>query len=101
VGNPLLDPHRSQSQVVAEWFNTAAFAMPAAGTDGNAGRNILDGHGSRDIDQRFQYGQPHHPQLRAGDHCERQSGRDEFGAVWQIRNAADMRQVQLELRPPF
>jgi hypothetical protein len=50
VGNPLLDPHRSQSQVVAEWFNTAAFAMPAAGTDGNAGRNILDGPGSRDID---------------------------------------------------
>jgi hypothetical protein len=29
------------------WFDTAAFRMPARGTFGNAGRNILDGDGSQ------------------------------------------------------
>jgi hypothetical protein len=31
------------------WFNPAAFAFPAFGTFGNAGRNILDGPGYRNI----------------------------------------------------
>jgi hypothetical protein len=31
------------------WFNTAAFAMPAFGTFGNAGRNILDGPGYANV----------------------------------------------------
>ena len=35
VGNPFLDPNRSRSDVTAAWFNTAAFAVPPAGTDGN------------------------------------------------------------------
>ncbi len=38
VGNPSLG-----TQSVAEWFNTAAFAVPAAYTFGNAGRNLLRG----------------------------------------------------------
>ncbi|MBI3403930.1 MAG: TonB-dependent receptor [Acidobacteria bacterium] len=33
------------NQTAAQWFNTAAFTMPAFGTFGNAGRNILDGPG--------------------------------------------------------
>ena len=32
------------------WFNTAAFIRPAAGTFGNAGRNILTAPGFQDID---------------------------------------------------
>lgn len=40
IGNPeLSNPNTLQ------WFNTAAFAFPAPGTFGNAGRNILDGPG--------------------------------------------------------
>jgi len=40
VGSPALaDPGPGA------WFNTAAFAFPAPGTFGNAGRNILDGPG--------------------------------------------------------
>ncbi len=50
VGNPYLDPSRSRATVSAEWFNTAAFLLPPKGTDGTAGRNILDGPGNRDAD---------------------------------------------------
>jgi hypothetical protein len=32
-----------------QWFNTAAFSMPAYGTFGNAGRNILEGPGYRNV----------------------------------------------------
>ena len=31
------------------WFNTSAFAVPAFGSFGNAGRNILDGPGYQNI----------------------------------------------------
>jgi hypothetical protein len=40
AGAPQLDNPGSGA-----WFNTAAFAFPAPGTFGNAGRNILDGPG--------------------------------------------------------
>ena len=33
------------SRSTDRWFNTAAFAFPAPGTFGNAGRNIVDGPG--------------------------------------------------------
>ena len=32
-----------------QWFNTSAFVFPAFGTFGNAGRNILDGPGYRNV----------------------------------------------------
>ena len=32
-----------------EWFNTAAFSLPAFGTFGNAGRNILEGPGYQNV----------------------------------------------------
>jgi hypothetical protein len=32
------------------WFNTAAFARPANGTDGDSGRNIVQGPGSKNVD---------------------------------------------------
>jgi hypothetical protein len=49
-GNAVLDPHRSRAAVTAMWFNTAAFSLPAAGADGNAGRDILDGPGTKNVD---------------------------------------------------
>ncbi|MSO57054.1 MAG: TonB-dependent receptor [Acidobacteria bacterium] len=33
----------------SQWFNTAAFSMPAYGTFGNAGRNILEGPGYQNV----------------------------------------------------
>jgi len=46
VGNPTSGFHQS----IAEWFNTAAFAQPAGGVVGNAGRNILRGPGLNNWD---------------------------------------------------
>jgi hypothetical protein len=45
VGDPSLS-HRS----TAEWFNTAAYAVPTFGTYGNAGRNSLRGPNYWDLD---------------------------------------------------
>ncbi len=44
VGNPELT-----SRSTDRWFNTAAFAFPAPGTFGNAGRNIIDGPGYQSV----------------------------------------------------
>lgn len=44
VANPRLD-----DPTVERWFNTDAFDMPAFGTFGNSGRNILDGPGLQNI----------------------------------------------------
>ena len=35
---------------LGKWFNTAAFAVPAAGTYGNSGRNSLEGPGTKTVD---------------------------------------------------
>lgn len=41
----LVGTARLSDPTPAQWFNTAAFAVPQFGTFGNAGRNILDGPG--------------------------------------------------------
>ena len=50
VGDPYLDPDRDRALVIARWFNTAAFAQNAIGTDGNTARNLMDGPGIRNVD---------------------------------------------------
>ena len=37
-------------RTLGKWFNTAAFAVPAAGKWGNSGRNILQGPGTKSVD---------------------------------------------------
>lgn len=46
--NVVGDPRLGQRST-AQWFNTAAFALPPQGTFGNAGRNILDGPGYQNV----------------------------------------------------
>jgi hypothetical protein len=43
IGNPNLPGGRSRAQQIAQWFNTAAFAINGIGTYGTAGYDILDG----------------------------------------------------------
>lgn len=50
VGNPFLADDRSRAEKVSAWFNRSAFALPAAGTYGNLGRNVLSNPPSFGID---------------------------------------------------
>ncbi len=50
VGAPNLDSGRAADR----WFNTEAFALPAPFTFGNAGRNIVYGPGSAEVDVSLQ-----------------------------------------------
>jgi hypothetical protein len=50
VGDPDLDHGRARGELIEGWFNTAAFALPALGTNGTGGRNIVDGPGYRNVD---------------------------------------------------
>ena len=50
VGNPYLASGRSRDDQMAAYFNPAAFAIPALGTYGNFGRNVIVGPGSYNLD---------------------------------------------------
>ena len=112
VGNPALDPHRSRSDVTAMWFNTSLFSVGANGTDGTAGRNILNAPGSKNVDIGM------FRDFRIKERLKLQA-RGEFTNAFnlvnldkptltfssnlfgQIRNALPMRQVQVGLRLTF
>jgi hypothetical protein len=114
-GNPALDPHRSRAAVTAQWFNTADFSLPAAGTDGNAGRDILDGPGTKNVDlglfRNFRFAERFNLQARGEFtnvfnlvNLSNPNGtfstavNNNFG---KILTAGTMRQVQLGLRLTF
>jgi hypothetical protein len=50
VGDPEMDHGRPEGELIEGWFNTAAFALPATGTNGTAPRSVVDGPGYRNID---------------------------------------------------
>jgi len=112
VGAPYLDPHRSRAAVSGEWFNTAAFAKPAAGTDGNLARNLLDAPGVKNIDggifRNFKFKERMTLQARGEFtnffnlvNLNAPTATLSSAQFGQIRTAAAMRQVQLGLRLTF
>jgi outer membrane receptor protein involved in Fe transport len=112
IGNPYLDPHRSRAAVTAAWFNTAAFGAVANGTDGNAGRNILDGPGLHTVDLGIFriFGIREYMKLEArGEitnflnmvNLNNPTATQSSALFGQIRSAGEMRQVQLGLRLTF
>jgi hypothetical protein len=50
IGNPHLESSRTRSDLIAQYFDPAAFALPPVGAYGNAGRNLLIGPGSWNLD---------------------------------------------------
>jgi hypothetical protein len=50
VGDPNLPTDRPRSQLVREWFNTAAFAFPGNGVLGNASKSVGTGPGFMNFD---------------------------------------------------
>ena len=54
IGDPALSSNRSTQDKMAQWFSPSAFRRNAAGTYGNAGRDIIIGPGSWNWDLSFQ-----------------------------------------------
>jgi hypothetical protein len=50
VASPPQYTSGSESQRIAQWFTTSSFTMPQANSFGNAGRNILIGPGTFNVD---------------------------------------------------
>jgi hypothetical protein len=53
VGAPTLSTSRSRNDLIQQFFNTAAFAVPPLGSPGNSGRNNLWGPGASNTDLSF------------------------------------------------
>lgn len=112
VGNPYLDPSRSRSDVIAQWFNTAAFVQNPIGTDGTSARNFLDGPGYRDVDlgifRDVAFKESVKLQFRAEFtnffnlvSLNQPNSTQSSTSFGQITSAHDMRQLQLGLRLTF
>jgi hypothetical protein len=104
-----LDPGQRN---IDRWFNTAAFANPPAYTFGTAGRNIIDGPGTRaftlSMTKAFRVVEHHQLQLRAEfynlfNHPLFGLPNTTFGVVGfgTIRGAGGERQLQFGLRYSF
>ena len=112
VGNPYLDPSRPRSQVVAQWFNIAAFAANPIGTDGTSARNLMDAPGFRNVDmglfRNFAIYERARLQFRAEFtnffnlvSLNAPNAALTSSTFGQITTARDMRQLQLGLRLAF
>jgi hypothetical protein len=109
VGDPYLDPDRARAEKLAKWFNTSAFARPAFGTDGNAGRNIIEGPGRKTLNlglfRSFSITEGMKLQLRLEAtnalnmvNLSNPSTALNSATFGQIRSARNMREAQVGLR---
>jgi len=99
-------------KTVQQWFNTAAFAIPAAGTFGNSGRNVIQGPGLVQADislsRNFMFKERFRLQFRAEafdalnhPNFNLPASTIDAGNFGQITSAADPRQIQLGLKLNF
>jgi hypothetical protein len=113
IADPRLDGGRPREELIEQWFNTAAFVLPAVGADGTASRGIVVGPGYRNVDlglyRDIRFGSDMVLQLRA----ESQNafnivnlqnpglGLNAPATFGKIRTARDMRRIQLGARLSF
>jgi len=112
VGDPYLPSGRSRDEQMAAYFNASAFAIPALGTFGNFGRNVLIGPGSYILDfalfKAFRFTERKELQFRwemfnALNHANLNNPRSNIGAVrpGQIDGTSGPRIMQMGLRFVF
>jgi len=112
IGNPYLPSGRSRDEQMAGYFNTAAFTLPALGTYGNFGRNVLQGPGTYNLDfaifKGFRFAERRELQYRwemfnALNHANLGNPRANIGAVrpGQIDSTSAARIMQMGLRFVF
>jgi hypothetical protein len=113
VGDPELDHGRPEEELIEMWFNTAAFALPAAGADGTASRSIVDGPDRTSFDlglfKDIRLGGSLMLQLRAEatnlfntvNYSNPGTALNAPTTFGKIRTAGDMRQIQLGARLSF
>ena len=113
IGNPTLDSGRPREELIEQWFDTTAFAQPAIGLDGTAGRNIVEGPGYRNVDlgvfRDIRFGGRTTVQFRVEatnvlnivNLTNPGTALNAPTAFGKIRSARDMRRIQLGARVSF
>ena len=112
IGDPTLSGDRSRAEKILQFFDPTAFANPAPGTYGNAGRNILIGPGNWNLDfalfKKFGLTETSELQFRwemfnAFNHANFLNPRTNINAArpGQIESASSPRIMQFGLRMVF
>ena len=112
IGDPKLDSGRPREELIEQWFNTAAFAQPALGTDGTAGRSIVEGPGYRNVDlglfrdigwaaARVQFRMEATNVFNTVNLQNPDTNLNARATFGRIRSARDMRRIQLGARFSF
>jgi len=90
TGDPKLDTNRSRDQLMAGYFDPSKFVLPASGSYGDAGRNLLTGPGNWNLDfalfKKFPLSERRQLQLRwemfnAFNHANLNNPRSNIAAV--------------------
>jgi outer membrane receptor protein involved in Fe transport len=115
VGDPNLSGDRTRSEKLARWFNTSAFAAPAAYTFGNAGRSFGSGPSFFSVDGSLLKQYSWHERWKSEFRMEvmnltnhanfanpnTQRGSSTFGKVTSLVTGNQARIIQLGLRLQF
>jgi len=111
-GSPRLDSGRSRDELMAGYFNPAVYSLPAMGSFGNSGRNVLTGPGNYNLDfalfKKFSIRESWQLQYRwemfnALNHANLGQPRSNISAVrpGQIDTTSGPRNMQMGLRMVF
>jgi hypothetical protein len=113
IGDPELDSGRPREELIENWFDVAAFGLPAIGTDGTAPRSVVDGPGVKNVDLGLFRDIPLRGRMVAQFRLEATNvfnfvnldnpgtNRGAAATFAKIRSAREMRRIQLGARLSF